>query len=160
MIADWLHRQGLYRVIFLSLTEHEPELFFTLDEGISRFRLGNAWINPGPGYLKVVPRLRKFLKSQDVDAIVDVDIVLDSLPVSASDGLKTKVVSWSHFNFEFEQSVLYYTLAKANDYGMLSMISAAMISAIAPAFCLLSFSWKTARPISVITMIVPTLYTG
>ena len=56
--------------------------------------------------MKVVPKLRKFLKSQDVDIIIDVDIVLDCLSIPASIGLKTRVISWEHFNYQFEQSVL------------------------------------------------------
>lgn len=110
MTGGLLHRQDRHRVIFLSLTEHDPEPFFPLDEGIIRYRLGDAWIDPGPGYLKILPKLRKFLKSQDVDVIIDVDVVLDSLSVPASAGLKTRVISWEHFNYQFEQSVLYRKL--------------------------------------------------
>lgn len=110
MIANLLHRQGLYRVIFLSLMEHDPEPFFPLDEGIIRYRLGDTWINPGPGYLKILPKLRKFFKRQDVDVVIDVDIVLDCLTIPASGGLKTRVISWEHFNYQFEESVLYRRL--------------------------------------------------
>ena len=110
IIANLLHRQGLYRVIFLSLTEHNPMPFFPLDEGIIRYRLGDAWINPGPGYLKILPKLRRFFKSQDIDIVIDVDIVLDCLSVPAFVGLKTRVISWEHFNYQFEESVLYRRL--------------------------------------------------
>lgn len=48
MIANLLHRQGLHRVIFLSLIEHDSKPFFALDEKISRYRLGDVWIDPGP----------------------------------------------------------------------------------------------------------------
>lgn len=110
MIANLLHRQGLHRVIFLSLMEHDPEPFFPLDNEIVRYRLGDAWINPGLGYLKVLPKLSNFLKNQDVDIIIDIDIVLDCLSVLASIGLKTKVIAWEHFNYQFEQSVFYRKL--------------------------------------------------
>ena len=110
IIANLLHRQGLYKVVFLSLVEHDPEPFFPLDKEIARYRLGDAWIDPGPGYLKILPKLRKFLKDQDVDVIIDIDIVLDCLSVPACVGLKTKVISWEHFNCQFEQSVLYRKL--------------------------------------------------
>ena len=121
MVANLLHRQGLCRVIFLSLMEHDPVPFFPLDKGITRYRLGDAWFNPGPGYLKFVPKLRKFIKSKDVDVIIDVDIVLDCLSIPASMGLKTKVISWEHFNYKFEESVLYRKLilkclSKRSDY--------------------------------------------
>lgn len=110
MIANLLHRQGMYRVIFLSLMEHDLDPFFPLDKGIIRYRLGDGWINPGPGYLKNIPKLRKFFRHQDVDIIIDADIVLDCLSIPASMGLKTKVISWEHFNCQFERSVLYRKL--------------------------------------------------
>ena len=110
IVANLLHRQGLYRVVFLSLVEHDPEPFFPLDKEIARYRLGDVWIDPGPGYLKILPKLRKFLKDQDVDVIIDIDIVLDGLSVPACVGLKTKVISWEHFNCQFEESVLYRKL--------------------------------------------------
>ena len=110
MIANLLHRQGSHRVIFLSLIEHDPESHFPLDKGIVRYQLRDAWIDPGPGYLKVLPQLRKFFKSQEVDVIIDVDIVLDCLSIPASIGLKTRVISWEHFNYQFEESVLYRKL--------------------------------------------------
>lgn len=121
MVANLLHRQGLHKVVFLSLVEHEPEPFFPIDEGIAHYRLGDAWIDPGPGYVKVLPKLRKFLKRQGVDVIIDIDIVLDSLSIPASVGLKTRVVSWEHFNYQFEESVLYRKLilkylVKRSDY--------------------------------------------
>ena len=121
MIGNLLHRQGLHRVIFLSLMEHDSKPFFPLDEGIIRCRLGDAWINPGPGYLKILPKLRKFLESQDVDIVIDVDIVLDCLSIPASAGLKVKVISWEHFNCQFEESVMYRKLilkylVKRSDY--------------------------------------------
>lgn len=121
MLSSLLHRQGRYRVILLSLVEREREPFFPLDEDIPHYRLGDAWIPPGPGYLKLLPRLRKFLREQDIDVVIDVDIVLDALSVPAAMGLKTRVVSWEHFNCHFEESVLYrrlilHCLVRRSDY--------------------------------------------
>lgn len=110
MVANLLHLHGPHRVIFLSLAERDSVPFFPLDKGISRYRLGKAWIKPGPGYLKILPKLRKFLKSHVVDVIIDVDIVLDCLSVPASMGLNTKVISWEQFNYQFEESVPYRRL--------------------------------------------------
>ena len=106
-IANMLRREGRHRVFFLSLTEGDPDPFFPLEPGIDRYRLGQRWIGPGPGYIKVIPKLRKFLKERDVDVIIDIDVVLDCLSIPAAKGLKTKVISWEHFNCQFEQSVRY-----------------------------------------------------
>ena len=120
-IANMLHGEGRYRVFFLSLTEGAGEPFFPLEPGIDRYRLGQKWIRPGPGYLKVIPKLRRFLKERDVDVIIDVDIVLDCLAIPAAKGQKTKVISWEHFNYQFEQSSAYRRLiqkysVKRSDY--------------------------------------------
>ena len=109
-IANMLQRQGRYRVIFLSLTEDGSEPFFPIENDIQRYQLGKKWIKPGAAYIKYIPRLWRFLKAQDVDVIIDVDIVLDCLSIPAAKGLKTKVISWEHFNYRFEQSVLYRRL--------------------------------------------------
>lgn len=121
MIANLFKRQGKHKVIFLSLVEKEPEPFFALDEGISRYQLSDTWINPGLGYIKLIPRLRKFLKAHDVDVLIDIDIVLGSLSIPAAKKLKTKVILWEHFNYQFEQSTLYRRLIlkysiKRSDY--------------------------------------------
>lgn len=108
MIANGLAAQKKYRILFLSLTEQQDQLFFPLDESIRHYALGKRWIAPGPGYLKVVPKLRRFLKEQQVDVIIDIDIVLDILSLLAvKAGLRTKVISWEHSNYQYEKTVLY-----------------------------------------------------
>lgn len=106
-VANGLVGQGRYRILVLSLTEQSRELFFPLQDHVEHFALGDRWLNPGPGYLRVIPKLRRFLKEREIDVIVDIDIVLDVLSLPASAGLRTKVVSWEHFNCEYEMSSLY-----------------------------------------------------
>ncbi len=107
LVANALAASKRYRVLFLSLVEQQEQPFFALDEGIARYALGDKWIQPGPGYLSVLPKLKRFLREQQADVVVDIDIVLDalSLPVARSTG--TKVISWGHFSYYFEQESLY-----------------------------------------------------
>lgn len=109
LIANALAGQGKYEILFLSLVEQGETPAFAIRPEIRRYHLGEKWIKPGPGYLAVLPRLRRFLGQQRVDVLVDIDIVLDilSLPVAGSG---TKVVSWGHFSFYFEQESLYRRL--------------------------------------------------
>ena len=107
MIANALAKQGFYEILFLSLTEQAKKPFFPLEKNIRHYALGKKWINPGPGYLKVIPLLRRFLKQKAVDIIIDIDIVLDILSIPAAKGLKTKIISWEHFNYGFEMESLY-----------------------------------------------------
>lgn len=107
LIANELKRQRNYEIFFLSLTEQKKELFFSLEQGIEHFSLGDKWIRPGPEYLLVIRKLRRFLKEHPMDILIDIDIVLDILSLPASKGMKIKVISWEHFNCEYEQSILY-----------------------------------------------------
>lgn len=106
-IANALVKDGTYEICFVSLVEQKETAFYKIDPSIRRYRLGDHWINPGPGYLPLIGKLRRFLKEKKIDIIIDIDIVLDVLSIPAAKGLGTKVVSWEHFNAEYELSVFY-----------------------------------------------------
>lgn len=106
-LANALLAEHIYEICFVSLTEQQETPFYPLHPDIRRYRLGERWLNPGPGYLPVIGKLRKFLKDQQIDIVIDIDIVLDVLSIPATRGLKTKVVSWEHFTVDFELSVWY-----------------------------------------------------
>lgn len=106
-LANELAKEKEYEICFLSLVEQADKPFYEITNDIKRYFLGTHWINPGPGYLPLIEKLKRFLKAQEIDIIIDIDIVLDVLSIPAAKRLKTKVISWEHFNCEFEQSVLY-----------------------------------------------------
>ena len=106
-IANELAKDGAWAICFLSLVERKKEPFFPVDPAIPRYQLGDHWINPGPGYLPLIGKLRTFLKEKKIDIIVDIDIVLDVLSIPAAKSLGTKVISWEHFNADYELSVCY-----------------------------------------------------
>ena len=120
-LTNLLSNEDGYDICFMSLTEKNEKPFYFISPTIQRYHLSKKWINPGPGYIPLIGKLRTFLKEHDIDIIIDIDIVLDVLSIPASMGLKTKVVSWEHFNCEFEQTVLYRKLisrltAHSSDY--------------------------------------------
>lgn len=120
-LANALMEDNTYDICFISLTEQQEKTFYHLHPGIARYRLGERWIHPGPGCIPLIGKLRKFLKNKQIDIIIDIDIVLDVISIPATRGLKTKVVSWEHFNCEYEQSVFYRRLiskltARFSDY--------------------------------------------
>ena len=106
-IANALAGDGAYDVCLLSLVEQNKAPFYPIDPAIPRYSLGERWIKPGPGYLPLIGKLRTFLREKNIDVVIDVDIVLDVLSLPAARFLGTKVVSWEHFNAEFELSVGY-----------------------------------------------------
>lgn len=107
LIANGLAGQGKHEILFLSLVEQYGKPSFPISPEIRRYHLGEKWIQPGPGYLAVLPRLKRFLKEQQVDVLVDIDIVLDILSLPVRKGTGIKVVSWGHFSYYFEQESLY-----------------------------------------------------
>ena len=107
MIANGLAAQGKYEILILSLVEQKRDPFFAIDPRIKRYHLGEKWIQPGAGYLKVLPKLKRFLKEQKIDVLVDIDIVLDILSLPVRGGSRTKVISWGHFSYYYEQKSLY-----------------------------------------------------
>lgn len=122
MIANGLSNRG-FSVCFLSLVEQKKNPFFDISEAVPRYVLkedGN-WVSPGPGYLPMVPKLRKFLKQREIKVLIDIDIVLDVLSLPAVAGRETKVISWEHFNVPYEREFLYrrailHLTARFSDY--------------------------------------------
>lgn len=124
MIANGLAAQKDYEVCVLSLVEQAARKrpFFYLDSKISHEALGQQWIQPGPKYLALIPKLRRFMKQREIDWMIDIDIVLDALAVPAAYKSRTKVISWEHFSFGYETSkrffyrnfILRYVTTKSN----------------------------------------------
>lgn len=101
-----------FDVIFLSIMEQNKTTFFPVPESIPRHVLTTAkkWKKPGPEYLPLIPRLRRFLKNWKVDIIVDIDRILDLLTVPAAAGLPVKLVAWEHFNYDYQWPSLPYRI--------------------------------------------------
>lgn len=121
LLANALAEQGKYKILFLSLVEQRREPLFWIRPEIERHHLSEKWILPGPGYLAVLPKLKRFLESRKIDILVDIDIVLDSLSLPVRGRGGPKVISWGHFSYYFEQKSLYRRLilrlgAKLADY--------------------------------------------
>ena len=106
-IANELAKEKEYEVCFLSLVEQKKTPCYEISSNVRRFALGKKWLSPGPAYLPLIPKVRKFLKQQKIDLIIDVDVVLDVLSVPAAKGLKTKVLSWEHSNCAYELGIGY-----------------------------------------------------
>lgn len=107
MIANTLSKNHHLEILFLSLVEQSESPVFFIEPSIPHTALGKKWLSPGPAYLKILPKLRHFLKEQNIDILIDIDIVLDILSFTAAKGLKTKIISWEHFSYFFEMDSFY-----------------------------------------------------
>ncbi|MBR1477144.1 MAG: glycosyltransferase family 4 protein [Lachnospiraceae bacterium] len=106
-LANELSRDVNFEISFLSLTESGEAPFFDIAPRIKKAYLSDKWINPGPGYLKIMGRLKKYLDKNKPDVIVDIDIVLDVLSVPVAKKMGIRVISWQHFSYMYEFSVTY-----------------------------------------------------
>ena len=115
VIANGLAQTSKYEIHILSIVEQNSSPHFPLSATVERHTLkkeGN-WISFWPKYLTLLPALRRFLKQQHIDIIIDVDLVLDMLSLPVSVGLPVKVISWEHFHYYFERKKLYRWFASA-----------------------------------------------
>lgn len=103
LLANHLAQNPDFQVLFLSLVEQNEQPFFALSDQIPHYTLDErkTWISPGPAYLPLVPRLRRFLKEQNIDLLIDIDTILDLLSIPATTSLRTKLIAWDHFNYYY-----------------------------------------------------------
>lgn len=106
-IANELAKEKKLNICFLSLVEQKEAPCYEIAREIKRYALGKKWLKPGPAYLPLIPKVKKFLIEHKIDLLIDIDVVLDVLSVPATKGLKTKVISWEHSNCAFELGILY-----------------------------------------------------
>lgn len=97
IIANGLVNNG-YEVEILSIFNGEKS-FYKLDKQIKLSQLFQKKIDIKKNYLEILLKLRKFLKINNIDIIVDVDIILTLFTFMARIGLKIKLISWEHFNY-------------------------------------------------------------
>lgn len=87
-----------YRIYMLSLEPFKYP-FFPLDNEVESdsLYLENAKIREN--YFNAISALRAYLKKNKIDVIIDVDVILSSISLPATRFLRTKVVSWEHYNY-------------------------------------------------------------
>ena len=97
-LANELAIRPDYEISVVSLEDFDKP-FFPVHSGIKTSSLKISSSNLRKGYFNAISRLRKYLKKNDVDFIVDVDIIQSAISITATIGMKTKVISWEHYNF-------------------------------------------------------------
>ena len=96
IIANELVKLG-YDITIISCIGGEKS-YFKLD---SRIKLDRLYTNcNGLKFnLTAAYKLRKKIKEYDFDYIIDIDTIHSFFSIPATIGLRTKVISWEHFNF-------------------------------------------------------------
>ncbi|MGO2335519.1 glycosyltransferase family 4 protein [Providencia sp.] len=97
IIANHLSAQN-YEIIFLSLFEGlNPH--FKFNSNIQFFTLSKTKKSLSKHYISLTLKLRNFLKSENIDCIINIESTLSLFVCPASLLVKTKHINWEHFNF-------------------------------------------------------------
>ena len=99
VIANELQKDKELSISFLSLWENHSELFYDIDKSIKRdvlYEKETTGIHHFFGYIR---RIRRFIKRNKIDILIDIDGILDMYSVPAMFRLKTKLISWEQFNY-------------------------------------------------------------
>ena len=87
-----------YEISAISLETFDSP-FFPIDPKIQVSSLNISVPDLRRKYFRAVSRLRAYLKKNDIDFVVDIDVIQSSISIPATIGIKTKVISWEHYNF-------------------------------------------------------------
>lgn len=88
-----------FNISVISLTESNQDVFYPLAQEIKHIALFKQNPDGIKQYISIVYRIRQYLQQNNVDILVDVDTILDMFSIPATRFIKTKVISWEHFNF-------------------------------------------------------------
>lgn len=95
IIANGLSEK--YKIIILTYGEKKDSYYF-LNENIKILKINNSK-NKYIKKISSIYNIRKILKKYNIEILIDIDTILSINSLLASFFLKTKVISWEHFNF-------------------------------------------------------------
>lgn len=100
IIANELSKTKKFNVYILSISNATNTSFFQLDYKVIHNRiLKEENINFKKQYLNVVRGIRRYIKQNNIDVLIDVDVIEDLFSIPATRFTKTKLISWEHFHF-------------------------------------------------------------
>lgn len=97
-IANGLATRG-HDVLVLSLIEERSEPAYRLSGAIRRRAMYDAPFTFKTQYPRIVRYVRRLLRDESVDVLVDIDTILSIVSIPAAFSLPTKTVSWEHFHY-------------------------------------------------------------
>lgn len=101
IIANELSKKiELFNVHVLSTVNESGESFFELDNSIIQNRiLSNSNLDFKREYFNVNKGIRKYIRKNKIDILIDVDVISGLFSIPATRFTKTKLISWEHFHF-------------------------------------------------------------
>ena len=101
IIANELSKQkNKFNIHILSITNENNTSYFRLEKEIKNNRiLKSKDVNFKKQYFQVVKGIRHYIKENNIDILIDVEVIASLFSIPATRFTKTKLISWEHFNF-------------------------------------------------------------
>lgn len=112
VIANELKNDNELKISFLSLWENHFKPFYYIDESINKNALFKKESKGLYRFFSYVRRIRKYVKKNNIDVLIDIDGILDMYSIPALCKLKTKLISWEQFNYYNNPYVNYRKLTR------------------------------------------------
>ena len=122
IITSELMKKKKYNIFILSSRKDRDKTFFKIDNDIKIDTVKrNPKIHHTINYILNIPKIRKYMKRNNIDIVIDVDLISDIVVIPAILGLKTKLISWENFNLEenlksFRRKIAVKMAVKFSDY--------------------------------------------
>lgn len=97
MIANELKRRTKYKVFIIDISNKTDECYFDVDRDIEIIHIH------GNGILDISFKIRKFIKRNRIDVIINVEAMLGIYTIPAAAFMKVKNIIWEHGNFYQKQ---------------------------------------------------------
>ena len=93
-------KEDLFEIHILSTVNENMTSFFPLDKRIKQSRiLNDKALNFKKQYFKVVKGIRNYVKKNNIDVFIDVEVISSIFSIPATRFTSTKHIAWEHFNF-------------------------------------------------------------
>lgn len=100
MIANELVNDSAYEIHVLSVTNSTMTSFFELHSSVYQATLlRKEDVDLKYDYFKIVKTLRQYLKTHQIDILIEVDVICNLYTIPATRWTKVKTISWEHFNY-------------------------------------------------------------
>lgn len=109
-IANYLAEYG-YNIFFFNLIGDEKP-FFPIHDKIIVNSLNLDGGSTRKNFLLIIYELRKFIKDNKVDVVVDVDTILTVFSFFSLVGIKVKHIAWEHFNWKVNLGVRFRNIGR------------------------------------------------
>ncbi len=111
MLADELSKIEKYKIIILSLNK-KGDPFFDIPELVNLIYLNKRQTKLYRDYLSNIIKLRRFIKKNKPDYIIDVCSAMSLFSIPACIKTNVKVITWEHFNANVEWNPITPKIAR------------------------------------------------